>query len=221
MTNCHKLTMKNLKHDEELEGRHTLFSSTGQSPFLTWISFQGGRQASYSSGQDWSKGRKNYAGPWIYLADVRVGAAKPQYSFDFVLTLSQREWCVCEVRHAWYLWEGERSKKVWSARCFSNFNLGMFLYLVLFSVWVILILLSILFSQISKWYSCIYLTSALFPLLCHRGFVRFTFPCLFQVLYCGVAHIFISFISFVAQRCTYILAKKCSCQCFCNFHHCS
>lgn len=118
--------------------------------------------------------------------------------------------------------ERERgAKKVWSAKCFSNFNLGMLLYLVLFSVWVILILLSILFSQISKWYSCIYLTSALFSLLCHRGFVRFTFPCLFQVLYCGVAHIFISFISFVAHRCTYILAKKCSCQCYCNFHHCS
>lgn len=79
------------------------------------------------------------------------------------------------------------------------------LYLVLFSVGVILILFSILFSQISKWYFCIMLTSALFSLLCHRGLWGLLFHAYFKCLCSGDAHIFISFISLVAHGCTYIL----------------
>lgn len=156
-------------------------------------------------------------------ADVRVGATKPQYSFDFLLTLSQGEWSVWGG-HAWYLWEKERARKndkqsvslILTWVCF--FQL---LYLVLFSVGVILILFSILFSQISKWYSCIMITSALFSLLCHRGFVRFAFPCLFQVSlqwWCLHFHQFYLFCcSWMYLHSLGILSKKWSCQCFAIF----
>lgn len=111
---------------------------------------------------------------------------------------------------------------------FLDFNLVCFLhllYLVLFSLWVISVLFSIFFSQISKRCSCIILTSALcFPSLLVGSCGVYFFVFISNVSTVGVLTIFIKISSpllLTDVRTLGILTKKCSCPYLCNFHHSS